>query len=372
MAQLVNDFAHHLHPAGVGFELSADQSQNRGFSAAAATQDGNDLPARNGHGDSIQDHARAVAKTHAVYFYDIIYDLVLLHSCWHATWFALKVRRILIQCGTPAGFPYAGCIGKKIPALFAPIMEAHISLSPVTPPALRFRNTSRRFGAQQAVEDVSFDVLPGECFGLVGGNGAGKTTLLKCMLDFIPAHAGSIEIFGVPYGETRARAKIAFLPERFVPPYYLTGEDFLRYMLTLHGRPYDASAIGTTFADLDLDTGALRKPVRTYSKGMTQKLGLAMCLLSEKELLVFDEPTTGLDPKARALFKTQIRLAVARGRSVLLTSHSLADVEEMCQRMAVLHEGHLLFLGSPPALREQFAARTLEAAYLACISERRN
>ncbi|MSQ58743.1 MAG: ABC transporter ATP-binding protein [Betaproteobacteria bacterium] len=250
-------------------------------------------------------------------------------------------------------------------------MEAPETPSADRPPAIRFRNTSRRYGAHLAVEDVSFDVLPGECFGLVGGNGAGKTTLLKCMLDFIPAHAGAIEIYGVPYGETRARSKIAFLPERFVPPYYLTGVDFLRYMLKLHERPYDAGATAAILEGLDLDQSALRKPVRDYSKGMTQKLGLAMCFLSEKELLVFDEPTTGLDPKARALFKTRIRGAVASGRSVLLTSHSLGDVEEMCQCMALLHHGRLLFMGSPQALREKFNAPTLEAAYLECISEGR-
>ncbi len=251
-------------------------------------------------------------------------------------------------------------------------MEAGISLDSAAPPAIGFRNTGRRFGAQQALDDVSFDVLPGECFGLVGGNGAGKTTLLKCLLDFITLHSGFIEIFGVPYRETHARSKIAFLPERFVPPYYLNGEDFLRYMLELHDRPYDASAVRAAFEDLDLDTGALRKPVRDYSKGMTQKLGLAMCFLSGKELLVFDEPATGLDPKARALFKEQIRRTADHGRTVLLTSHSLADVEEMCQRMAVLHQGRLRFLGSPSGLRQQFNAQTLEAAYLACIAETSN
>jgi ABC-2 type transport system ATP-binding protein len=284
----------------------------------------------------------------------------------------LKVPGILIQCEATIRFLYASCIQGKIPALFAPIMQAPVPPSADAAPAIRFRNTTRRYGVQRAVEDVTFDVQPGECFGLVGGNGAGKTTLLKCMLDFMPAHAGSIEIFGVPYNETRARAKIAFLPERFVPPYYLTGEDFLRYMLKLHERPYDAKATAAILENLDLDQSALRKPVRAYSKGMNQKLGLAMCFLSDKELLVLDEPTTGLDPKARALFKTQIRCAVARGRSVLLTSHSLADVEEMCQRMALLHQGRLLFLGSPQALREQFDAPTLEAAYLACIAEKRS
>jgi ABC-2 type transport system ATP-binding protein len=235
------------------------------------------------------------------------------------------------------------------------------------PVAIRFHEVSRDFGKHRALNKVSFDVQVGECFGLVGANGAGKTTLLKCMLDFINPQFGQIEIFGIPYRETRARARLVFLPERFVPPYYLNGTDFLKFMLKLHDRPYDGTAVGAMLASLDLDASALRKSVRAYSKGMTQKLGLAACFLSGKTLLVLDEPTTGLDPKARALFKKQIRQAVDSGHSVLLTSHYLADVDEMCQRMAVLHDGQLRFLGTPAALRARHGVESLEAAYLACI-----
>ena len=255
----------------------------------------------------------------------------------------------------------------RIAALYAPAMIEHDTQSLAPAPAIRFQGVGRAFGAQQALHDVSFDVAAGECFGLVGANGAGKTTLLKCMLDFISPHTGSIEIFGVPYRETRARAKLAFLPERFVPPYYLNGGDFLRYMLKLHGQPYVPARVSEIFVALDLDLAAIRKPVRAYSKGMTQKLGLAVCFLSQKHLLLLDEPATGLDPKARALFKRQISLTVGQGRSILLTSHALADVDEMCQRMAVLHQGRLKFLGTPAGLREHYASVTLEAAYLACI-----
>lgn len=236
-------------------------------------------------------------------------------------------------------------------------------------PAVRFTNVSRRFGKHAAIENVSFDVPPGECFGLVGGNGAGKTTLLKCMLDFLVPNAGSIQVFGVPSTQTLARARLAFLPERFLPPYYLKGMDFLRYMLSLHTQAIDRARIDSELARLDLDLSALVKPVRTYSKGMTQKLGLCACLLSNADLLLLDEPTTGLDPKARALFKARIRDSVTQGRSVLLTSHSLSDVDEMCQRMAVLHAGRLKFVGTPQDLRQHYSADSLEAAYLACIAQ---
>jgi ABC-2 type transport system ATP-binding protein len=167
---------------------------------------------------------------------------------------------------------------------------------------------------------------------------------------------------------TAARARLVFLPERFVPPYYLTGRDFLRYMLKLRDVPYDPAAAQAMLEMLDLDTSALTKPVRAFSKGMTQKLGLAACFLSRKDLYVLDEPTSGLDPKARALLKAQILRLREEGRTVFLTSHSLADIEEICDRMAVIHRGELRFAGTPPELRQGYGADTLEQAFLACIA----
>jgi ABC-2 type transport system ATP-binding protein len=117
---------------------------------------------------------------------------------------------------------------------------------------------------------------------------------------------------------------------------------------------------------LDLDLSALTKPVRAFSKGMTQKLGLAGCLLSRKDLYILDEPTSGLDPKARALLKHRLRELRPRPH-VFFTSHALADVEEICDRMAVIHGGELRFCGTPAALRARYAAASLEAAFLASI-----
>ena len=173
-------------------------------------------------------------------------------------------------------------------------------------PALRLVALTKDYGTTSVLAGVSFDVRPGELFGLIGVNGAGKTTLLKCLLDLCDVADGRIEIFGVPHRSTTARARLAYLPERFNPPFYLTGRDFLRYMAELHRAPYDADAVSRIFDALDLDLAALAKPVRSYSKGMTQKLGLAACLLSGKELQILDEPASGLDPKARALLKAEL------------------------------------------------------------------
>ena len=235
--------------------------------------------------------------------------------------------------------------------------------------ALAFRQVGKAFGAVPALVDFSLDVRRGELFGLVGGNGAGKTTLIKCLLDFCDTDSGDIEIFGRPHSLTASRSTLAFLPERFNPPYYLTGRDFLRYMSELYRVAYDEARVVRMFERLDLAAAALDRPARTYSKGMTQKLGLAACLLSGKELYVLDEPTSGLDPKARALLKRELHALRGQGHTLFFTSHALADVHEICDRMAVLHGGHLRFAGTPAELIAKHAAADLEQAFLECIGE---
>lgn len=232
---------------------------------------------------------------------------------------------------------------------------------------LRFSGVGKSYGRTPALRDVSFEVARGEFVGLVGVNGAGKTTLLKCLLDFCALNRGSIEIFGTPHHVTGARKRVAFLPERFTPPYYLTGEDFIRYVLAMQATPYDRAEAGRMLRGLELDVAALKLPVRTYSKGMTQKLGLAACLLARKDLYVLDEPAGGLDPKAHALLKAQLRDLKRQSRTVLFTSHTLADVAEICDRVAVLHAGALLFAGTPAALCAQTSGSDLDQAFLRCI-----
>jgi ABC-2 type transport system ATP-binding protein len=234
--------------------------------------------------------------------------------------------------------------------------------------ALQFARVGKSYARVAALSEFSLEVRRGEFFGLVGVNGAGKTTLIKCMLDFCDADAGVIEIFGAPHRDTAARARLAFLPERFNPPFYLTGRDFLHYMCKLHRTRYEDAEVARIFGALDLELSALDRLARNYSKGMTQKLGLAACLLSGKDLYVLDEPTGGLDPKARALFKDELAALRRAGRTVFFTSHALADVAEMCDRMAVLHAGRLRFAGTPRELTGRYGAADLERAFLACIT----
>ncbi|OGR03293.1 MAG: ABC transporter ATP-binding protein [Deltaproteobacteria bacterium RIFOXYD12_FULL_53_23] len=235
------------------------------------------------------------------------------------------------------------------------------------PLAIHFQNVSKGYGASQVLREINLDIASGEFFGLVGMNGAGKTTLIKCLLDFCALDSGTIEIFEVSHRLTESRKLLSFLPERFMPPYYLTGMDFLKYILKLQALPYDQAKSEKMLQALDLAPSALSRPVRSYSKGMTQKIGLAACFLASKELYVLDEPMSGLDPKAHALLKSCLQELRMAGHTLFFSSHALADVEEICDRMAILHEGRISFIGSPADCRLEYHADTLERAYLNCI-----
>ena len=233
--------------------------------------------------------------------------------------------------------------------------------------ALIFEGAAKSFGKSVVFRNLELQVDRGSFVGLAGVNGAGKTTLIKCLLDFCALDEGRITIFGVPHVESRARARLAYLPERFNPPGFLKGRDFLSLSLKLHGADPDSAAIFEMLEELDLERDTLEKPVRAFSKGMAQKLGLAACFLSGKELFVLDEPMSGLDPKARALVKMKLLKLRDAGKTLLFTSHSLLEMSELCDRMAVLHEGELSFLGASGQLLSISQKESIEQAFLTCI-----
>jgi ABC-2 type transport system ATP-binding protein len=232
---------------------------------------------------------------------------------------------------------------------------------------MRLQQVCKNFNKNKILDNISFEVRQGEFFALVGINGAGKTTLINCLLDFREITAGHIWLFGVPNTQAIARKHLAFLPEQFVPPYHLTGQDFLSFMAKLYGYPHDLEEVLKTCDTLDLSPVALKKSVRLYSKGMAQKLGLASCFLSQKSLLILDEPMNGLDPKARAHVKKYLLDLKTRNTSLFFTTHILSDVESLCDRMAILHEGRFKFVGTPAECCAQFSTHDLEEAFLRCI-----
>ena len=232
--------------------------------------------------------------------------------------------------------------------------------------AIVIKSLKKSFGRQDVLQDISMSVNTGEYVGLVGMNGAGKTTLIKCILDFCSIDAGTIQLFGIEHRKTDSRRQLTYLPEKFTPPYYLTGEDFLRYMADLHGVKYQDTEVNGMLKLLDLDISALKKSVRQYSKGMGQKLGLASCFLNKKDLMVFDEPMSGLDPRARALLKRHLLSLKEQGKTLFYSTHLLEDIQSLCDRVIILHQGKICFAGTAAECCVAYNANNLEAAYLAC------
>jgi ABC-2 type transport system ATP-binding protein len=198
-----------------------------------------------------------------------------------------------------------------------------------------------------ALGGVSFEIQRGEIFGLLGPNGAGKTTLIKILLGIVKKTAGEASLFGMPAGARSARARVGYLPEHHRLPRHLTGFTTLEYYGGLSGlSPRQVRAK----RDALLARVGLAKwgptPVRKYSKGMQQRLGLAQALLHGPELLVLDEPTDGVDPVGRAEMRDLLREIKAEGRTVFLNSHLLQEIELICDRVVILDRGKVLREGT--------------------------
>jgi ABC-2 type transport system ATP-binding protein len=234
---------------------------------------------------------------------------------------------------------------------------------------IQFKNVCKDYRTHRILDHIDLQIEPGEFFGLVGVNGAGKTTLIKSLLDLCEIEQGDIYLFGVPHTIYNARTHLSFLPEHFIPPYYLTGQNFLAYIARLQGQIFDLARTHEICRTLDFAVTALEQPVQDYSKGMAQKLGLIASILSSKSLLVWDEPMSGLDPKARAYLKNYLLNQKGQGKTLFFSTHLLPDVEALCDRMAILHEGRLKFVGTPAECCSLFATSNLEQAYLNCIEQ---
>ena len=202
-----------------------------------------------------------------------------------------------------------------------------------------FRDFWRR-PKKLAVDGVSFAIRKGEVFGLLGPNGSGKSTTIKMLLGLLQPTAGAVRLFGLDPASPRAKARIGYLPElsHFHP--YLTPRETLRYYGGLFDMP---SKLRHERAERLLArvgvADAADRPVGEFSKGMARRIGLAQALLNEPDLVILDEPTSGLDPIGRHEVKTLIKELASEGRTVLLSSHLLAEVEDVCDRVVILGDG---------------------------------
>jgi ABC-2 type transport system ATP-binding protein len=201
----------------------------------------------------------------------------------------------------------------------------------------------KQFGTTVAVSDLSLRVRAGEIFGFLGPNGAGKTTSIKMLLALVEPSSGTGQVLGAPLGDRAARARIGFLPEHFRFHETLTATELLRF----HGRLYGLrgpsldARVDRLLTRVDL-VDAADRPLRGYSKGMLQRVGLAQALLNEPQLVFLDEPTSGLDPLGRLLVRDIIAELRADGVTVFLNSHLLGEVEATCDRVVFLKRGRIV------------------------------
>jgi len=213
-----------------------------------------------------------------------------------------------------------------------------------------FRDFWRR-PKKLAVDGVSFAIRKGEVFGLLGPNGSGKSTTIEMLLGLLQPTAGAVRLFGLDPSSPRAKARIGYLPElsHFHP--YLTPRETLRYYGGLFDMP---SKLRHERAERLLArvgvADAADRPVGEFSKGMARRIGLAQALLNEPDLVILDEPTSGLDPIGRHEVKTLIKELASEGRTVLLSSHLLAEVEDVCDRVVILGDGRICAEGRLDAL----------------------
>jgi Cu-processing system ATP-binding protein len=215
---------------------------------------------------------------------------------------------------------------------------------------VEIERATKRYGAIEAVRDVSLALEPGETVALVGHNGAGKTTLLKLMLGLAHPTAGTIRVLGEDpaAGEFAARRRLGYLPESVSFNAALTGREVLSFYARLKDEP-----VAKTLELLDrvgLAAASARR-IGTYSKGMRQRLGLAQVLIGEPRLLLLDEPTTGLDPALRLEFYEILRELRNGGATVVLSSHALTELEERTERVVIMNQGRVVANGTLDELR---------------------
>ncbi|HEY6960386.1 MAG TPA: ABC transporter ATP-binding protein [Gaiellaceae bacterium] len=228
-----------------------------------------------------------------------------------------------------------------------------------TSPAIEARSLTKMYGHDRGVVDLSFTVERGEVFGFLGPNGAGKTTTIRLLLDLIRATSGRVSLFGVdPRCNVAVRRRVGYVPGDLRLYERLSAAELCRYFANLRGmRTIDRAVAYANRLDLPID-----RPIGSLSKGNRQKVGLVQALMHEPDLLVFDEPTAGLDPLVQQTFYGLIDERRAAGATVFLSSHVLPEVQHVADRVALVREGRLVDVASVAALRARAFGR-VEATF---------
>lgn len=229
---------------------------------------------------------------------------------------------------------------------------------------LSVENVSRRFGEVEAVSGLTLSLGKGEVMGFLGTNGAGKTTTIKMLLGLIRPTAGAVRVMGGDPSDPQARARIGYMPEIAYYYPYLNARELLDFYGGICG--LDKKTIRSR-ADVLLEkvglADAAKRPLKTYSKGMLQRAGIAQALLNDPDLLVLDEPFTGLDPLARIHFRELMKELRAAGKSIFFSSHELGETELLCDKVAIMKKGHCFYQGPVKQLTGE-GEKNLERLFL--------
>lgn len=222
-------------------------------------------------------------------------------------------------------------------------------------------------GRKVAVNDLNLKVHAGEVFGFLGPNGAGKTTTMNVLLGFVNPTAGAAYLFGVDVREPIARQRIGYLPELTYYYKFLTAEELLRFYARIFRIPREQTEqrIDQLMKLVELEH-ARKRPIKTYSKGMQQRVGLAQALINNPDLLILDEPTSGLDPLGRMKVREIIQRLKNEGKTVFFSSHELGEVETVCDRVAIINRGELKEEGRVADLVQEYQSN-LEMIFLKII-----
>jgi ABC-2 type transport system ATP-binding protein len=218
-----------------------------------------------------------------------------------------------------------------------------------------------------ALQGLNLSVRQGEVFGFLGPNGAGKTTTMNVLLGFVNATSGSAHLFGVDVKEPIARQRIGYLPELTYYYKFLTAEELLRFYARIFHIPRGEAEkrIDDLLKLVELEH-ARKRPIKSYSKGMQQRVGLAQALINNPDLLILDEPTSGLDPIGRMKVREIIQRLKNEGKTVFFSSHELGEVETVCDRVAILYQGELKEEGRVNHLIQKYQTN-LEQIFLKVI-----
>jgi ABC-2 type transport system ATP-binding protein len=232
---------------------------------------------------------------------------------------------------------------------------------------VEYRSRELKQATKLALKGLNLRVHAGEVFGFLGPNGAGKTTMMNVLLGYVNPSGGEAFLFDVNVREPIARQRIGYLPELTYYYKFLTAEELLRFYARIFGIPKAETEkrIDQLLKLVELDH-ARKRPIRTYSKGMQQRAGLAQALINNPDLLLLDEPTSGLDPLGRMKVREIIQRLKNEGKTVFFSSHELGEVETVCDRIAILHQGELKIEGRVSDLVNQYQCN-LEQIFLKVV-----